>query len=125
MKRFGNLYESIISIENLYKAELKARKGKKKSKEIVNYIDKLDENILELNKELENNIYKTSEYFHFTIYEPKYCLKLDIRKFYPSINNEIVKNLLKTKFKDIKLLNLLDNIIDSHIGLPLGSYTSQ
>ena len=55
----------------------------------------------------------------------KYCLKLDIKKFYPSIDNNLLKLLLRKKFKDEKLLNLLDNIIDFIEGLPLGSYTSQ
>lgn len=55
----------------------------------------------------------------------KYALKLDIKKFYPSVNNEILKSLLTRKFKDDKLLNLLDIIIDSTTGLPLGNYTSQ
>lgn len=54
-----------------------------------------------------------------------YCLKLDIFKFYPSVDNEILKSLLRRKFKDKELLDLLDNIINSHKGLPLGSYTSQ
>lgn len=54
-----------------------------------------------------------------------YCLKLDIRKFYPSVNNEILKQLLRRKIKDADLLWLLDDIIDSAKGLPIGSYTSQ
>lgn len=56
----------------------------------------------------------------------KYCLKLDIRKFYNNINHEILKQLLRKKFKDEKLLALLDGIIDSYDeGLPLGSLLSQ
>lgn len=55
----------------------------------------------------------------------KYTLKLDIKKFYQSVGNKILINLLKTKFKDKKLLNLLEIIINSHKALPLGSYTSQ
>jgi hypothetical protein len=54
-----------------------------------------------------------------------YCLKLDVKQFYKSVDNNILKKLLRTKFKDLDLLNLLDNIIDSIEGLPLGSYTSQ
>lgn len=36
-----------------------------------------------------------------------------------------MKELIKKKFKDKRLLNLLDNIIESSIGLSLGNYTSQ
>jgi len=55
----------------------------------------------------------------------KYCLKLDIRKFYPSINHDILKNIIRRKIKDKNLLWLLDNIIDSTDGIPLGNSTSQ
>ena len=39
-----------------------------------------------------------------------YCLKLDIRKFYPSIDHKILKEIIRRKIKDIRLLSLLDNI---------------
>lgn len=56
----------------------------------------------------------------------KYCLKIDIRKFYPSIDKEILKNKLRTIIKDNDCLWLIDSIIDSHgPGLPIGNYTSQ
>lgn len=55
----------------------------------------------------------------------QYCLKLDIRKFYPSINHEILKQLLRRRIKDADLLWLLDDIIDSADGLPIGNYLSQ
>ena len=58
----------------------------------------------------------------------KYCLKMDIKKFFPNINHSILKGLLRRKFKDPKLLALLDEIIDSiegETGIPIGNYTSQ
>lgn len=55
----------------------------------------------------------------------RYCLKLDIRKFYPSVDNAIMKQLLRKKIKDQDLLWLLDGIIDSADGLPIGNYLSQ
>lgn len=60
--------------------------------------------------------------------ECRYCLKIDIRKFYPSINKDILKQMLRHKFKDPDLLWLLDLIIDSFPepkGIPIGSYLSQ
>jgi retron-type reverse transcriptase len=54
-----------------------------------------------------------------------YCLKLDIRKFYPSINHDTLKSLLKRKFKDPHLLWILGEIIDSAPGIPIGNYLSQ
>jgi retron-type reverse transcriptase len=57
--------------------------------------------------------------------ETTYCLKLDIKKFYPSIDHTILKSVLRKKIKDIRLLTLLDEIIDSAPGIPIGNYLSQ
>jgi hypothetical protein len=57
-----------------------------------------------------------------------YCLKFDIKKYYPSVDHGILKTMLRKKFKDPKLLGLFDTIIDSfpgQTGIPIGSYTSQ
>lgn len=55
----------------------------------------------------------------------QYCLKLDIQKFYPSIDNSILKQIIRKKIKDKKVLQLLDEIIDSTKGIPIGNYLSQ
>ncbi|WP_265427859.1 RNA-directed DNA polymerase [Chryseobacterium sp. YIM B08800] len=187
MKRIGDLYQKIISIENLNIADRKAQKGKSKQYGILRHNKNPDHNIWELHKILIDKTYKTSDYDVFKVYEPKerdvfrlpyfpdrithhaimnilepiflkvftsdsyscikgkgihsasfavrkalknveetkYCLKLDIRKFYPSIDHDILKLLLKRKFKDKDLLWLLDEIIDSAPGLPIGNYLSQ
>ena len=54
-----------------------------------------------------------------------YCLKIDIRKFYPSINHDILKAVVRRKIKDPDVLWLLDDIIDSAEGVPIGNYISQ
>lgn len=54
-----------------------------------------------------------------------YCLKLDIHKFYPSVNHSILKTILRRKIKDGRLLTVLDEIIDSSNGVPIGNYLSQ
>lgn len=56
----------------------------------------------------------------------RYCLKIDIRKYYPNINKERLKEKFKRLIKDSDTLWLIDAIIDSHHeGLPIGNYTSQ
>jgi RNA-directed DNA polymerase len=56
----------------------------------------------------------------------QFCLKLDIKKFYPSIDHQVLKNLLRRKIKDQDLLWLLDEIIESvPSGVPIGNYLSQ
>jgi hypothetical protein len=60
--------------------------------------------------------------------ETFYCLKLDICKFYPSINHEILKNMYLRIFKDMDLLNIIFDVIDSvdeSEGIPIGNYLSQ
>lgn len=72
--------------------------------------------------------------------ETKYCLKLDIRKFYPSIPHDGLKECIRKKIKDKDFLIILDEIIDSTdnvrdisskltnkigIGVPIGNYLSQ
>lgn len=76
----------------------------------------------------------------------QYCLKLDVRHYYPSINHDILKAKFRRLFKDAELLWLLDEIIDSictaniedlrniwlldedvdpETGIPIGNYLSQ
>lgn len=55
----------------------------------------------------------------------KYCYKIDIRKFYPSITHSILKEVVRKRIKDPDLLWLLDDIIDSADGVPIGNYISQ
>lgn len=57
--------------------------------------------------------------------KPKYCLKLDVRKFYPSIDHEVLKQILAKKIKCTKTQSLLSEIIDSAPGIPIGNYLSQ
>jgi len=55
----------------------------------------------------------------------RYCLKFDIAKFYPSVNHDILKALIRRKIKCAPTLRLLDHIIDSAPGVPIGNYLSQ
>jgi hypothetical protein len=57
--------------------------------------------------------------------KPVYCLQLDVQKFYPSINNDILKQIIRKKIKCKDTLTLLDEIIDSTKGVPIGNYMSQ
>lgn len=55
----------------------------------------------------------------------KYCLKVDIRHYYPSIDHDILKQAVRRMIKDPRALVVLDEIIDSEEGLPIGNYSSQ
>ncbi len=68
-----------------------------------------------------------------------YCLHGDIKKYFPSIDRDIVKVLLRRHIKDARLFDLFEEIIDSARyvfpgtmsapgaarGLPIGNLTSQ
>ena len=187
MKRINNLFDKIVTIENLCLAEKKARKNKGNRKDVIEFSKNKFELLLKLQQQLINEEYVTSKYSTFIIREPKerlifklpyypdrivhhaimnilesiwvsifikntyscikgrgihaavkdikkalkdeqgtkYCLKLDIKKFYPSIDHSVLKQVIRKKLKDNKLLRLLDSIIDSTSGVPIGNYLSQ
>ena len=50
---------------------------------------------------------------------------MDIKKFYPSVDHNVLKQVIRRKIKDKNLLWLLDEIIDSADGIPIGNYLSQ
>jgi RNA-directed DNA polymerase len=59
-----------------------------------------------------------------------WCLKLDIRKYFDSIDHDRLLELLARRFKEVPLHSLLDRIVRSFrgtkgIGLPIGSLMSQ
>jgi len=61
-----------------------------------------------------------------------YFLKLDIHKFFDSVDHVALKKLLRTRIKDEDLLRLLDIFIDQPVpwtkagkGIPIGNLTSQ
>lgn len=62
--------------------------------------------------------------------EDAYICKADVRKFFYSIDRDILKVLYRKKIKDADVLRVIDEIIDSgalvsEVGLPLGNTLSQ
>jgi len=58
----------------------------------------------------------------------RHCLKMDVKKFYPSLDHRILKTILARKIKDPDVMWLLEKIIDSTgngTGVPIGNYLSQ
>lgn len=56
---------------------------------------------------------------------PRYALKVDVHKYYPSVDTSVLKKMIRKKLKCDRTLWLIDDIIDSTTGLPIGNYTSQ
>ncbi len=190
MKRYGFIYENIVSVENCKAAILNASAHKRKRKTVKNimanldfYAEDLSKRLVELDfltpyttrvindglsgkqRELQIPSFYPDQCAHHAIIQvlqpifmksayywscanipergidlackgveratvrdrkhAKYCVKLDIHKFYPSIPHDKLKARLREKIKDEKALQILDKVIDSHSpGIPIGNYTS-
>ena len=198
MHRIGHIWEQVVSLDNLYTAYCKARKGKRRRPDVARFS-------LDLQQELITGVYTPGAYRQFTVYERKprlisvapfrdrvvhhavmhvleplldprfipdtyacrkgkgvhraveryqqfareyaYVLKLDIRRYFPSIDRTILTQQLARRIKDKAVLNLLCKIIDNgpetggpvqffpgddlvsvserRRGLPIGNLTSQ
>lgn len=70
-------------------------------------------------------IAKTRKNIDSSKIEDLYMLKMDIKKFYPSVDNELLKSKIEKKIKDKKFLSVVFSLIDSFNGIPVGNYTSQ
>lgn len=77
------------------------------------------------NKGIHSALFQTREVM-LNHPELAYCLKIDIRKYFPHINHEILKRKARELVTEPELLSLLDENIDSYEeGVPIGNYTSQ
>lgn len=72
--------------------------------------------------------YRLQEAMQKDVKGSQYCLKIDAKQYYPSIDHAILKEKYRRLFKDDDLLWLLDEVIDStpgESGIPIGNYLSQ
>jgi RNA-directed DNA polymerase len=193
------LFETMVSLENLFFRWEEFRRGKRKRKDIQAFERHLEDRLFALHEELSYLTYSHGTYHPFKVFDPKersisrasvkdrfvhhllYCtlcpifdkhfiyhslscrtnkgthlgvstlvkwlkqvslngkkpcftLKVDIRRFFDTINHSILKQLIRKKIFDAKILLLCDQVIDSfyiqktpcgRVGLPLGNVTSQ
>ena len=71
MKTYKRLYPRLCEFENLYKAFLRARKGKRSRPDVAAFEDNLEVELPVLQAELLDESYQPGPYRHFTIYEGK------------------------------------------------------
>lgn len=64
-------YQAISGFGNLYRAHLRARKGKRGTTEVIAFEMELPQNLSRLQDELSSHTYRLSGYYHFEIFEPK------------------------------------------------------
>jgi len=200
MKIYKNLFNQIVSPENLLISWDEFKKGKRYKPDVLDFEWNLEENIFKLHGELIDRSYKHSDYVSFFINDPKrrhihkasvrdrvlhhavfkilnpvfepsfihtsfscrinkgthkatitlskmltkvsknntnkcFVLKCDIKKFFDTVNQEILKNIISKRVKDKDTLWLLDRIIEGYStkfstlldrrGIPIGNLTSQ
>lgn len=194
MKRFGNLYPGICSLENIAAAHKNAKKGKGFYREVRMVDRRPAEHCMEIRDLLRGKTFRTSPYEVFKKYDPcsgktrlihklpyfpdrivhhcivqvlepiwmrtlirdtfaslkkrgihdglkrvknalrdeagtRYCFKFDVAQFYPSMDHDVLKAVLRRKIKDDDVLWLLDEVINSSgangVGVPIGNYLSQ
>lgn len=95
MKRLNNLFEKVISLDNLRLADEKARRGKSRTYGVQMHDKNREANILALHEQLKNGTFKTSPYHVFTIYEPKERLIYRLPYFPDRILHHAIMNVLE------------------------------
>ncbi len=71
MKRHGNLWDRLISFENLLYAAEKARRGKRLRRDVAQFHFLLETELWRLHEELSHKTYVPGAYRTFHVYEPK------------------------------------------------------
>ena len=69
--KIKNIYDTIVSDENIYRAYLNARKSKRYRKDVLVFTRNLEHNLISIQDELKNEIADYPKYREFYIYEPK------------------------------------------------------
>lgn len=98
MKRKGNIYDKIYSIENLMSAEKKARKGKKNQHGVKVFDKNPEKYLIQLQQSLINKTYKTSEYKTEVIFEKKERIIYKLPYFPDRICHHAIMNQLESIF---------------------------
>lgn len=200
MRIYKNIFEKIISLENLFAAWDVFKSDKRDRRDVQGFEMRLEENIFELHRDLRAKRYKHGAYSGFLIHDPKlrhihkatvsdrvlhhaiftalnpvfeptfiansfscrvgkgthkgvetlasilrktsgnghngtFALKCDVRKFFDTVDHDILLRILNKRIKDADAMWLMREIVESYIsnasnvferkGVPIGNLTSQ
>lgn len=95
MKSIKNLYAKVCDFESLYKAHLRARRGKRNKSDVILFENNLSCNLVELNKELLSKDYKIGQYRKFTVYEPKRRIIMSLPYRDRVVQHSLSENILE------------------------------
>jgi retron-type reverse transcriptase len=189
MKTYTDLFDRIISPENLFEAWESFKGDKRNKADVMEFERNLEKNIFQLHRSLKNGTYRHGRYYGFYIRDPKqrhihkanvrdrvlhhaifsiinpifektfistsfscrigfgthkgvdvlerkahtvarngtsdcFVLKCDVRKFFDSVNHEILIAIFENRIKDEKTIWLLGSIIESYDSAPVGERES-
>jgi len=168
-RRYRDLYPMIYSFENLLIAFHKARRGKRRKRDVAEFEFNLEGNLWKLHRELREGDYEPGAYNNFYVYEQKkrlisgapfrdrvvhhallnvieplfertfifdsyacrvgkgqhravdmytefarknsYVLRCDVQRFYPSVDHEILENILAKRIKDCQVMDLIRKLL--------------
>ena len=100
MRRHKNLYEKIISFQNLLSASRLAQRGKRYRAPTARFNFALEGELWKLHGELAEKRYEPGGYFHFTIYEPKKRL-ISAAPYRDRVLHHAIHNVLEPIFDPI------------------------
>lgn len=120
MKRYGNLFEKIIDVDNLRLAHKNARRGKTYYQDVKIVDNDLDKFLWQLHDSLKNKTFSTSEYTTKQIYEPKPRLIYKLPYFPDRIVHHAIMNVLQPIWDKTFIYDLYSAIPGK--GLHAGSY---
>lgn len=188
-RKYKNIFDKIVDIDNIRDAYLKTCKGKNKySRGHLIFKENLEYNLYRIQQELIKEKYKTGNYYTFEVFEPKkriisalpfkdrvvqhsinniiepifertfyscsygcrknkgvhkgvievqatirrlssenkklYCLKMDFKKYFASINPIVLKKEIENKIKDNRTLRIIYLFISKY-GVKIGNLLSQ
>jgi RNA-directed DNA polymerase len=98
MRRHNNLYQRIISVDNLKSADMNARIGKSRQPCIRKHDKNREQNIINLHYKLTNHQYRTSPYTTFIITDPKERVIYRLPYYPDRIVHHAVMNLMRPIF---------------------------
>ena len=179
MRRYKNLFDKVIELDNLFLAWDEFKVGKRSRPDVELFELELEKHLFTLRGELQNQTYKHSGYTNFFINDPKrrhihkatvrdrivhhavftilnpifenmfidnsfscrigkgshrgveavadmlrkesrnnsrpcYALKCDVKKFFDSIDHQILLAFLSERIRDTKMMNLLTELVESY-----------
>lgn len=71
MKTYKNLFPALCAFETLYEAFRRARRGKRRQPNVIDFELNLEHNLITLCQQLRRDTYRPGRYTHFTLYDTK------------------------------------------------------